>query len=363
MPGTDSVGNAIILSRAKSIITVPFYSSVFGLRLQANQPIPGLPVIGETSEVDVEFCLGEKPQWPEAELAALERTQPWYESPELGENGNPCLIVWKVRGGSCFRFLYDDRTEFFLERQGTRVWGTWPPELSLENAAIYVRGQILGFLLRLRGFTCLHASAIAVGDQVIAFAGPAGAGKSTTAAFFAKLNFPVVADDEFPILDRGNSFLVHPGFPRLSLWPDAVQALYGTPEALPLLTPTWDKRYADLNHNGQRLSGAPLRLAAIYILGERETGRSAAWLEELAASPALMDLVANTYLNFLPDYAMRARDFALLGRLVPCVPVKRVRSSADCSNVKDLCQAIAEDAARLLPGADAALEALGSTTV
>ena len=42
----------------------------------------------------------------------------------------------------------------------------------------------MGFVMLLRGIVCLHASAIAIDDEAIALLGPAGSGKSTTAAAF-----------------------------------------------------------------------------------------------------------------------------------------------------------------------------------
>ena len=35
---------------------------------------------------------------------------------------------------------------------------------------------------------------------------------------------------------------VQPAYPQLRLWPDSVAMLYGAPDVLPPLTPTWDKR-------------------------------------------------------------------------------------------------------------------------
>ncbi len=49
------------------------------------------------------------------------------------------------------------------------------------------------------GHLVLHASAVQIGGVVVAFVGASGAGKSTTARFFAENGFESVADDLLPI--------------------------------------------------------------------------------------------------------------------------------------------------------------------
>ena len=50
-------------------------------------------------------------------------------------------------------------------------------------------GPVFAFVLRLRGAVTFHASAVRIGDAV-AFLGPQGAGKSTTAAALALRGCP-----------------------------------------------------------------------------------------------------------------------------------------------------------------------------
>src|SRR5262249_61728973 len=119
-------------------------------------------------------------------------------------------------------------------------------------------GPIFGFLLRLRGVTCLHASAIAVDGRAIALIGPPGAGKSTTAAAFTQQGYPALSEDVVALCDLGDSFLVPPGYPLILFVPGSVQALFGSKDALPPLTPNWDKRYLDLTPNCFSLLPHPL---------------------------------------------------------------------------------------------------------
>src|SRR6185295_19915932 len=189
-----------------------------------------------------------------------------YIADYKSECGEPALRVFRVLDGKYYRLYYADQTEFLVDRAGTEVWAEWSVPLTLEDTATYLLGPVMGFVMLLRGIVCLHASAIAVGDKAIALLGPAGSGKSTTAAAFSDRGYNVLAEDVVTLDDRGRHFLVRPGYPCIRLWPASVKALYGSESHLPRLTPNWDKCYLDLK--GQ-FHTDPLPLAAIYQLGER----------------------------------------------------------------------------------------------
>ena len=316
-----------------------FYS-VYGLRLSSNLPIPGLIATPHPEDVDVQVTLGSLPPWlsPASEAAKV-----WSVGPNLDEHGRPTRVVWQLRGGEYFRYRYSDGTEFVLDRGGTEVWASWADDLTPEDTATYLLGPILGFLLRLRGHICLHAGAVVVGESVVALLGPAGAGKSTTAAGFADLGFPVASDDVLVLIDRGERFLVQPAYPRIRLWPSSVDALYGGADCLPRLTPTWDKRYLDLTGEGYSFQSEPLPLAGIYLLGERRKDARAPFVEQVSAGASMLALVGNSYANYMLDREMRSREFEVLGRLLTHVPLRRVTPHADIKRLPELCRLILED--------------------
>ena len=327
---------------------------IYGLRIAANRAIPGLlPLVEPDAEFDLRVRLKGTPAFPPG--APNSPADFFYASPCPGSNGQPSLRVARLAGGTCFGLFYSDGARFAVDREGREVWADWPEDYSLEDAATYLVGPVLGFVLRLRGVTPLHASAIAVDDQAIALVGLPGAGKSTTAAAFAHRGFAVLSDDVVALEDAGNRFRVAPGYPRVNLWPDSVRTLLGSEDALPRITPTWAKHYLPLDQNGRRFQSQQLPLGAVYFLGERQPGLSAPVIEEVPAGEALLTLVANTYVNYLLDRDMRHREFDLLSRLVAGVPVRRLRPSADPSGVLALCDAIAGDARRVMNSSPAAV--------
>ena len=321
------------------------YHVIYGLRVASDFPLPGVSVCDEPAAIDVRIWLKEKQQFA-SRFSALSHVT--YTSANSNVEGDSILRVGQLDGGRCVGFFYTDGVRFAVERNGREVWADWPEDYSLEDACTYLMGPVIAFTLRLRGVTCLHASSVAVDGRAIVLMGHCGAGKSTTAAAFAQLGYSVLSDDVAVLDDDGGQFRVQPGYPRVNLWPDSVKALFGTEDALPHITPTWGKRYLPLDRNEHKFQATPLPLSAIYILGEHEPGLTSPIVEELAASDAFMTLVTNTYVNYLLDGEMRAREFEVLGRVVAGVPVRRVRPAADSFKIFALCEAISTDARQLM---------------
>jgi hypothetical protein len=314
--------------------------SIYGLGIVTNSIIPGVPASTIASE-DLRISFGSLPAWLQELNAA--QSEACYVADYKSECGEPALRVFRLLDGEYYRFDYADETRFLIDRAGSEIWAEWSAPLTLEDTATYLLGPVLGFVMLLRGIVCLHASAIAIEDKAIALLGPAGSGKSTTAAAFAERGCKVLAEDVVTLDDRGDRFLVRPGYPCIRLWPPAVKALYGSKTHLPPLTPNWDKCYLDLS---ERFHSTPLPLAAIYQLGERHHDARAPFITALDRSEGLMALVANTYATKLMDRQMRAREFDLLTRVVGNIPLRRITPHADPARITDLCDRILNDFSR-----------------
>jgi hypothetical protein len=270
-----------------------------------------------------------------------------YISPTKDERDQPDLCVARIDDGVRFNFFYSDGARFTVDREGREIWADWPEDYTLEDAVTYLLGPVIGFVLRLRGIVPLHASAVCIGEQAVALVGAPGAGKSTTAAGFARLGHAVLADDLAALREKDDRFLVQSGYPRVNVWPDSALTLFGSEEPLPNISSTWDKRFMALDQQGMRFERREMPLAAIYILGPREASLNVPVIGEMEGSSALMNLAAHTYVNYLLYGEMREHEFGLLSRLLSKVPVRFVRAPADPSCLQGLCQAIEIDAKTL----------------
>jgi len=314
--------------------------SIFGLRIAATQPLPGLTAAGDSGAWDVVVRLGALPAGLEQ---AAPVADPLYVSPDRDEAGRPLVVVRPIARADGFRLQYADGTEFVVDRPGTQVWVRWPEPWTVDDVATYLLGPVLAFVLRRRGVTCLHASAVGLGERAVALVGPPGAGKSTLAAGFARRGHPALSDDVVALSCSDGRFSVQPGPPRIRLWPESVRALYGTPDALPRLTPTWDKRFLELGDPAGRDRPQPLPLAAIYLLTARDPGPTLPCVEPVSSVESLMALVANTSANYLLDDTMRGEEFACLSEVVSSVPVRRLVRDDNPALVPTLCDMIVRD--------------------
>jgi hypothetical protein len=317
------------------------FHTAFGLTICSNIAISGLvSVSAPSAAADLRIQLGLSPYSETHIPNRLEELT--YVSPYADDAGNPALRIWKSPDGPYLRLEYFDGTQFWLEREGQEIWATWPKASTLEDACSYLVGPVLGLLLRLRGITCLHASAVTMEDCSVVFVGAEGAGKSTTAAAFALEGHGVLSDDVVALVENGSEFLVLPAYPHLCLWRESVTMLFGAPDVLPHFSKNWEKQRLFLGERQTHFVNRAVPLGAVYFLGERRSEAAPA-VEAVRSQTALLALVADTFANKILDREMRAREFDVLGRLVTGVPVRQVFPHSDPSRIHDLCRVIRED--------------------
>jgi len=321
--------------------------TAYGLRLRTDFEIPGL---NQTAGLPAwgEVCLETrgKPAW--ARQASRLPSEVIHSLPAAPECNDPAFVVRSLGEDRYFQLSYSDGTEFLVDRLGEQIWGSCPAPLTQEDLVTYLLGPVLGFVLRRKGATALHASAVRLGDSAVVFAGPAGAGKSTTAAAMALRGAAGLCEDIAVLHEENGNFFLHPGYPRVCLWPDAVEKLLASRDALPDLTPTWDKKYLALDGVRASFELRKLQVGVIYLLAERSEEDSAPRFEEIPGRDALMELVSNTYMNQLLSREQRAREFELLSRLVNQVPCKQLVPHHSASKIEALCKIIEKASQRHL---------------
>lgn len=322
---------------------MPARYSVCGLGLQVNVAVDSLKGLSAEGEVDVRAVLGSLP--PGLDPARSDFIE-YFVDTDLDELGRPCVKAARRGDGRYYRLAYSAGITVVVDACGSEVWATWSDGMTVEDAASFLTGSVLGFVLRLRGVTCLHGSAIALGERAIAIVGPSGSGKSSTAAGFARRGNAVLTDDIAALRETGKAFYVEPAFPRVHLWPTSARAMFEGWESLPRITSSWDKRRLDLDGPGFRFQSAPLPLAAIYLLDERESGDFPR-IEPMSAANALIALLADSHAADFIDRPQRATEFDALARLLDRVPVRRVTPCEDLERVPQLCVAIARDFDRM----------------
>ena len=318
----------------------------YGLLIDSDLAISGLTEFAKiTTSPDIHLDLAAVPSWAAQALSlpiTSKRTRPSFFIP-----GSGTFTVSEFAHRRFFQLEYEDGTKFLLDCSARQVWGQPGPGLSHDDLCVYLLGPVMGFVLRQRGITALHASAVALQQRAIALVGAAGAGKSTTAAALALRGWPVLCEDVCALRDAGQ-FQVLPAYPRVCLWPDSAEFLFSSRESLPLIVAGWGKRFLPLDGSRAHFASVPIPLAAVFLLSERSDVLSAPVIEPISQRDALLQLVQNTYMNWYLDARQRADEFDVLTRLVSSVECFRVIPSSDPARLTGLAELIERATMHLL---------------
>ena len=265
-----------------------FVQRLYGLHVRCKLPIPFAPPAIDASPSDVSVI----PAPPPHELANRDFTA-WERSSDARHHR-------VARAGDVWRLLYDDGTSIHVAPDA--VYLSWPPDQTFADACTYLVGAPFAILLRSRGFACVHGSAVAWRGRTLAFVGPSGAGKSTLAASLIEQGATLVTDDLLAISLRDGRPFVQPSYAGVRLWPRSVELLRDDRNALPPITPNWDKRVLE----AEIVSG-PVALDEIHVLADTEGA---------GAADTLMQLVANAYRPDLATPEWQRNEFLTLAETV-----------------------------------------------
>jgi len=292
--------------------------SVYGIAISSSTQLPLLARTSDSESSELRIVFGELPF--KKDFTPSEK--PLYTSKLQNERGIPRLTIQALPECGYYYLEYSDDTRFFLDFEATEIWATWESPLTIEDALTYLLGPVLGFALHLRGIVSLHGSAVVMNGHAIGFVGDSGAGKSTLAAAFVQTGLPALTDDVLALEASQNGFLAHNGYPRLRLWPDSVEMLFGSTGHLPRITPNWNKRHLELDaEQGFFIRKAPL--SAIYFLDPSEKTRGVE-IEHVAAKPAFFLFLENNYVTTYLNSAMPSREFEFFTGLARTLLVGRV---------------------------------------
>lgn len=203
--------DALLTLQAPLPQTDPGALPLAGLRLRANQAIPGLPSLrpGPIEPLgpapDAEFDPGGP--LPGCPLTVLLGDLPT----ELTCHDSALGITVRATGFG----------EVFVSAGGRQIsWHATDDTARQRPELILGPGLILA--LALQGTFCLHASGALAPHGAVLFAGDSGAGKSTLAArLSAQHGLPRLTDDVTPFAAHGSGCFVLPHFPQLKLPPES----------------------------------------------------------------------------------------------------------------------------------------------
>jgi hypothetical protein len=214
----------------------------------------------------------------------------------------------------------------FLVRDGQEILVDPCRNASHEEIRLPLLGILLGTLLHQRGLFTLHASAVAVGNGAVAFIGPKGAGKSTTAAALLRRGHGLVTDDVLALdVGQEEGVLAYPAFPQVKLWPASADELGYDAHSLPRLSSEVDKRFL---RSVKFVRQGTMPLTHIFLL--HDGGDLVA--ERIRGNSAFATLMAESYApRFLGSTASTPALFETCRRVANRVPIYRLQRPKDFS--------------------------------
>ena len=198
----------------------------------------------------------------------------------------------------------------------------------LGDVRAYLLGTVFGALCHLRGIFPLHASAIELSGQYVAFAGDSGAGKSTMAAALASRGLQVLTDDvAYVRVGAGEPIMAWPGISRLRLWESAMAGLHISQADAEREFRGYNKYL--LPAASPRNPEEPRALGALYQLAESPE-LTKPNIEPLRGAEAFEVVLRNVYRRHLAEKIGKKTDvFASAAAVARQVPIFRLSRPLD----------------------------------
>ena len=239
-------------------------------------------------------------------------------------------------------WLYYPRLFDFLLTPG-RIECRWRPPEERSRIERALLGTVLAYWLERRGWLALHAAAVEVEGQGLAFLADNQSGKTTLAISLLQAGYALITDNLLAIEPGGERPLCHAGLPQMRLWPEHGRQLL--PELPPgqANEPDTGKWVIPLTAGLGRLAQGPTPLGRIY-LPTRSASADRIRILPLSPAEALRELQGKSFTPTLAEAAgHQARRFQTLARLLHQVPVHRLEYGSGIAQLPRVREALLED--------------------
>lgn len=255
----------------------------------------------------------------ELATAARARQRPrWYH--HWQEAGRRWVSFARLPSGYLLRF--PGLADFEVSRDGSHISVRPRRQMPPETLRHLLLDQVWPLALSGAGRFVIHASGVVLPDgRAVAFAGTAGAGKSSLAAAMAAAGCRLVSDDCLLLERTGSDWLAVPSYPGLRLWPDMLAGLEADEEGTSEVAHYTSKKRLARGALPFSVDAAPL--AAVYIVRPLPAGAPTK-IARLTGGTPVMELVPSTYLLDCEDRVQLERSFAHLAALTTMVPIRQL---------------------------------------
>jgi hypothetical protein len=260
--------------------------------------------------------------------------------PPVWDDDNPAVHAQRNLDGSIWAYSYSEGSERWMHVPGIASFrfgacgeeadvvlepGTPSPSRAvLEDT--YLRA-ILPMALHAHGDEVVHASAVMMGDGVVAFCGRSRTGKSTVALGLHRRGYRVWADDTLVLGASVDIPHVVPYPHRLRIRAEAA-VYFEVDEMKRRDTSSWT--------TPEQAQDEPSPLACVFLLDRDPLVRTSVETVRLAPAQALAGLVEHAYWFRLDDAGRRQQMIRRYFGLATQVPVFRMRFRAELDQLPEM---------------------------
>jgi len=255
----------------------------------------------------------------------------WIDEPGI-------LTVFSSGNGDEPRYILQFSDEIAVElriRERIIIERPLRPGVPRSTCNHFLADQVLPRILGHNGDLVLHAAAVRIGGDAIVLLGKSGWGKSTLAASFEQMGFPLLGDDALVVSWDGDMPCVRTVYPSLRLYPDSIAALFaaGVPTTT-IAHYTPKLRVSVPLKEGEECYALPIR--ALFALGA-PSRVSELVVKPKSISKACMALVENSFVLDPTDTGRatsRLREASRLAGQVPAFDLCYPRTYSRLADVR-----------------------------
>jgi hypothetical protein len=253
-------------------------------------------------------------------------------------DGTRWASISKRRGEHVLRFRRF--AEFIVGEGGRSVRWRAPAATRPHTIRHLLLDQVLPALAFEHSLIGLHASAVVVDGQGIAFAGPASQGKSTLAASFALDGHAILTDDCLMIQWKRREPRAVPSYPSLRLWTGTANRLLGSTSHFAPVAEYTSKLRVGARVSSIAFHRRPVAVRRIYLIDRR---KGSARIDLLPPRQAYIELLKIAFRLDPLDPESARREMEALAALAQCVQVARLRVPMRLESLGHVRRVIAAD--------------------
>jgi len=326
-----SVKKAKAIKLSNSVTEIRLHRHQFaGMAVASAWPLPELPSDRAPTSVRPTITISLLAA-PPPNPGARDWIHHWPE--ELG-----AMSLGRIVEGNKFFLRFPGLADFVVAQNGSAVDVWRGPETTPETLRHLLLDQVLPRVVAQKGRLVLHAGAVRVGQEAIAFVGDTGRGKSTLTASFHAAGHSLLSDDGLELLPEESATRIRPTYPSLRLWPETVAGLFARQPDLAPMAHYSSKRRVILNSVE---SSAPLPLAALYVLTpDAQDDVDGISLTPLSPREACMTIVSNSFQLDVTDLRRATSLLTVASNIAQQLPVFSLAYPRNFAVLPDVRQAI-----------------------